>query len=459
MSKYAKLSRLWALRQFCDGRLVLMNRKYPMTVYPGETEAYVLKNCDGQNDFDSFAFLPKHRNVLRKLEEQGIAADCSKGEKPEKGQIFRALQNPLLTEIHWAITGYCNMNCPHCFMEAPEKRYGEVTMDEARRAIGQFEKAGAVRVSLTGGEPLLHPHFREIVDEICRHGLIVSQIVTNGSLLDRSLFDFLHERDLWPEIQISLDGIGTHDEMRGTENMEGDVLRGIELAVSSGHDVSVCTLFTKRNMHTAMRTYEWLRDTGVIVWMVSRPQQMGMWKGGREALSTSEIAELCLALKKKWDDDGRRMTIGLEKFFNGNAAEAIKTRECIDSYTPESPECPTTLWKIFLLPDGTLLPCTGYTGSKLMQDMPNIYSEELSEAWNSSGLRSFVCRRKKDRLAHIPECAACEFFEKCGAGCGAYALTENGSSDAPDPFICALYKGGWKDKFNENTAGRKPDDE
>lgn len=447
MSQYAKLSRLWALRQFNDGRLALMNRKYPMTMYPDESEAYVLKNCDGESDFDSFAFLPKHRAVLRALEEKGIAVACPKGETPEKGQALRVLPNPLITEIHWAITGRCNMNCPHCFMEAPRGRYGEVTPEQARRAVAQFDKAGAVRVSLTGGEPLLHPHFREIVDEICGRGLIVSQIVTNGVLLDGALFDFLHERDLWPEIQISLDGIGTHDRMRGTENMERDVLRGIELAVENGHDVSVCSLFTRKNMHAAMRTYEWLRDAGVIVWMVSRPQQMGMWQGGADALSTSEIAELCLALKKRWEDDGRKMTIGLEKFFNGNAASPVKSRESIGAFTPESYECPTTLWKVFLLPDGTLLPCTGYTGSKLMREMPNIYRQELDEVWTSSPLRSFVCRRKKDRLKHNPECASCAFFEKCGAGCGAYALTENGSADAPDPFMCALYKEGWKDKF------------
>ena len=138
-------------------------------------------------------------------------------------------------------------------------------------------------------------------------------------------------------------------------------------------------------------------------------------------------------------------------------SDPIFTRESIDHYTPEDLECPTTQWKIFLLPDGTLLPCTGYTGSALMDEMPNLNRDRLADVWKDSALRRFVCRRKKDRLIHIPECAACEHFEKCGAGCGAYAMTENGSPDKPDPFICALYKGGLKARFSDGDVSHGRD--
>ncbi|MBO4697698.1 MAG: radical SAM protein [Lachnospiraceae bacterium] len=453
MGTYARLRHLWALRQFSDGRLMLMNRKYPMQDYPDEQEAYVLRNCDGNSDFDSLAFLPVHRNILRGLMEKGIVEECSFGETNEPGQMFRIIPSPLLTEIHWAITGYCNMKCPHCFMEAPEGRYGQVSLEQARELIDQFYEAGVLRVSITGGEPLIHPHFREIVKAITEKGMIVNLIVTNGVLIDDDLIDFLKECGHWPEFQISLDGIGTHDLMRGTEGLEESVLRGIQKVIERDHELSVCTLFTKKNRYTAAATYEWLKNRGIKEWLVSRPQKMGAWQGGEDALTTEEIAELCLDLKRRWEADGRPITIGLEKFFNGNAHEPIYSRETIDCYSPESFECPTTQWKIFLLPDGTLLPCTGYTGSFLMEEMPNLYRDRLSEIWKDSALRHFVCRRKKDRLKHIPECSACEHFEKCGAGCGAYAMTENGSPDRPDPFMCALYKYGWRDRFlNSGTA-------
>lgn len=454
MGRYARLQPLWALRQFNDNRIVLMNRKYPKADYPDAQEAYVLRSCDGRSDFDSPAFLPVHRAILNGFLKNGIAVECAPGESLEPGQALRSFQSPLLTEIHWAITGYCNMKCPHCFMEAPEGRYGQVTLEQACRFIDQFDEAGAVRVSLTGGEPLMHPHFREIVEAITDRGMMVNQIVTNGVLLDDRLIDFLHERGQWPEFQISLDGIGTYDSMRGTDGMEAKVLEGIQRGVSRGHDVAICTLFTRKNRHAAMATYEWLKDKGIVEWLVSRPQKMGAWQGGADALTTEEIAELCLEIKRRWEADGRPITIGLEKFFNGNASDPILIRETIDRYTPESFECPATRWKIFLLPDGTLLPCTGYTGSDLMGQMPNLNRERLSEIWTDSTLRRFVCRRKKDRLRHIPECASCEHFEKCGAGCGAYALTENGSPDKPDPFMCALYRGGWKERFNTGSDAK-----
>ena len=191
MGRYARLHRLWALRQFIDGRVMLMNRRYPTADYPDAQETYVLRSCDGRSDFDSPAFLPVHRGILQGFLRDGIAETCAEGEGLEQGQALRRVQSPMLTEIHWAITGYCNMKCPHCFMEAPEGRYGQVTMEQARRFIDQFDEAGAVRVSLTGGEPLMHPRFREIVDAIVDKGMMVNQIVTNAVLLDNKLIDFL----------------------------------------------------------------------------------------------------------------------------------------------------------------------------------------------------------------------------------------------------------------------------
>ena len=207
-------------------------------------------------------------------------------------------------------------------------------------------------------------------------------------------------------------------------------------------------------MHTAEATFDLLSGLGVNVWMVSRPQTAGNWKGGADALSTGEMGGLCLGLQRQWLQSGRSMSIGLEKFYIGNAQHAQRTRERVKGHTPDSLECPSTLWKLFLLPDGTILPCTSYTGTEVMRQMPNLLQTELADVLRDSSLRSFVCRQKKERLISTPECAECAHFSECGAGCGAYALSEKGALNKPDPFMCALYKGGWLRRFEETEESR-----
>src|SRR5690606_18128264 len=95
-------------------------------------------------------------------------------------------------------------------------------------------------------------------------------------------------------------------------------------------------------------------------------------------------------------------------------------------YTKDSYECDSLREKPFLLPDGTLIPCIGFTGTSVHEGMPNLLNQDLSDVWKESSLRSFIDIKKDKVLEKNLECQLCEFFEDCGAGCRAYALSEEG---------------------------------
>jgi radical SAM protein with 4Fe4S-binding SPASM domain len=112
-------------------------------------------------------------------------------------------------------------------------------------------------------------------------------------------------------------------------------------------------------------------------------------------------------------------------------------------------ECPETRERVFLLPDGRLLPCPGFAGTKVASRMPTLRDWSLTDALADSPLARFCRDEKSARLSLNPECAACDQFRDCGMGCRAYALTEGGGINKPDPGACAMYKGGWKRRFTE----------
>lgn len=84
------------------------------------------------------------------------------------------------------LTPLCNFRCRMCYVRLDESRVPEFgrlhSADEWLSLANQAMKMGLYTVTLSGGEPLLHPEFEKIYVGLSRMGLLVS-ILSNGSLL------------------------------------------------------------------------------------------------------------------------------------------------------------------------------------------------------------------------------------------------------------------------------------
>ncbi len=406
----------------------------------------VLMGLDAATDFDSYAVLPRDRRLLQRLIEGGYARICDGHAPLSPLQRPRSADTPYLRELHWAVTGRCNLMCRHCFMCSPQGRYGQTERADMLRVISMLEAANVVCVSLTGGEPLLYPHLRELIALLSEKGIAINEIVTNGVLLSEDLLGFLQAHGQKPMLQISLDGVGMHDRMRGAEGAEHSALRSIELGMHHGFFTAVTSVFSRENLHTLEASYEQLKRLRVSAWLIGRAQTTGLWKGGPMALSTAELGQALLRLQRRWLEDGRQIYILMEKFFEALPTEAAHEKAA-PAYTPDAPECAETCDRLFLLPDGRLLPCPGFAGTELEAQMPRLQEGELRALRTDSALARFCAQTRRERYLANPECQRCEWFSQCGMGCRAYALTENGGLMRRDPGLCEMYRDGWRARF------------
>ena len=87
------------------------------------------------------------------------------------------------------LTTVCNRQCPYCFAA------GELTARSGARslslsdldwALAFLSRGGVRQVGLLGGEPTLHPHFPEVIEQVCRAGFRC-QLFTNGLLQPETL--------------------------------------------------------------------------------------------------------------------------------------------------------------------------------------------------------------------------------------------------------------------------------
>lgn len=152
------------------------------------------------------------------------------------------------------LTNACNLNCPHCFMKAGKRLDRELTEEEWTRLLTEFKECGGNAVTFTGGEPLLHPGFCQIVEKAHGMGLQVT-VLTNGILWTDKLIDRLS--DCLTEVQISIDGVddASNAKVRKAGTFE-QLVRNVIRFSKNGVRVSVATTFTQDNIDTAPRYAE-----------------------------------------------------------------------------------------------------------------------------------------------------------------------------------------------------------
>ena len=93
-----------------------------------------------------------------------------------------------------------------------------------------------MNAKLTGGEPMLHPQFKEIVDMLTEEGLSMN-METNGTLLTRKMAHYLKEKTNVSFISVSIDSPdpAQHDAFRGVKGAFDAAIRGLDLLVEAGY--------------------------------------------------------------------------------------------------------------------------------------------------------------------------------------------------------------------------------
>jgi MoaA/NifB/PqqE/SkfB family radical SAM enzyme len=118
---------------------------------------------------------------------------------------FMATDHPLLA--HLIPMRRCNLACKYC------NEYDDVSkpvpLELMFRRVDKLGELGTSVVTISGGEPLLHPELDEIIRRIRLHG-IVSGMITNGYLLVPERIERLNRAGLeW--LQISIDNVNPDD--------------------------------------------------------------------------------------------------------------------------------------------------------------------------------------------------------------------------------------------------------
>ncbi len=292
---------------------------------------------------------------------------------------------PSLRYLELQITNKCNLKCKHCYIS--NKSFSELSINQIRVILKEFEEIQGLKVLITGGEPLIHSRFKEI-NEMLPEFSVRKVLFTNGLLLNRKALKSLNI----DEIQISIDGLkDAHDSLRGKGTF-GLSIGSVKRAIDCGFEVSISTMVHPKNVGDFDEMDKLFKDIGIKDWTVDVPCITGRLKDYTEFQISPE-------------QSGKYLRYGYGKgLHDGTSGFA----------------CGIHLMAI--IADGRVSKCTFYSDSPVGR-----VEDSLRECWQ---------RIKPIRLDELK--CDCKHIESCRGGCR-YRARLLGDPFGKDLYKCNFY--------------------
>lgn len=122
------------------------------------------------------------------------------------GIFSRLRYSPFLAQV--VIIRRCNLSCSYC--SEYDKVSDPIAAEILEKRLRKLKSLGTFGISLTGGEPTLHPQLPSLIRTCRELGFFRTGMISNGFLLRPELIEALNEAGL-QEMQISIDGVEAND--------------------------------------------------------------------------------------------------------------------------------------------------------------------------------------------------------------------------------------------------------
>ena len=420
-------------------------------------EDYILlMKCDGTHDIDKDVLSENERHFIEWLEKNGIIREAGFLEYLTKEQEYRTYPARYKKHAHWSITGACNLKCRHCFMSAPHAKHGSPSKEQLLSIVDQLAECGVFTVGLTGGEPLIREDLWEIIDALHEKEIGVSILYTNGWLVDEALLDKLDERKMHPNFQLSFDGVGWHDFLRGVPGAEERTIEALKLLQKRKYNVSVSICLHRKNRDSLRETIRLLASLGVRGVKCGSMLELGEWMSPEVQglqLTRDEQLELFEEYIPQYFEDDAPVSImmadtlmytpGDKKWRIHNVRRIPEEREA------DILSCGVLKNNFYIGADGMVAPCMGMCDCSFSSHFPNLFETPLKEILRDSEYTELTAATVKDIRDHNPECRECKYVDRCTGGCRNCVLMQSDDYYGIDKEVCYFFENGWEERITK----------
>ncbi|MEA2054773.1 MAG: PqqD family peptide modification chaperone [Candidatus Thermoplasmatota archaeon] len=390
--------------------------------------AEILASCDGKTPIDEICrrMAQRHDDTVRRVKPI-ILRFLEKAEK--RGHVSfhdisqdhcgtisgsRKYFTPIQASVE--LTMACNLKCRHCYANSGTSKSNELSTEEFLDIFSKLYKVGVVRVTLTGGEPLLHNDLPEIL-EFCFKKFHL-QLLTNGIGVTEKIARQLSRYIVTTQLSLDGDNSKTHDYMRGKKGVFEKTIKAIKILVRHRVPTVVAMSVTPFNIDQIEGCLHLALDLGVAGFRVGgltptgRAKDLG-WELNEEEYNGVRKTRRKLANKYKdqiWVESEESLITGEERTEKSNDRRKI-TVETKDKPRKIKPRnCGAGYRMLVISPTGEVRPCPIISDERLV--IGNIKNEGIKNILNHR-----IAKTLPEVIAPIKEiCGECKYFYRC-EGC------------------------------------------
>ena len=317
--------------------------------------------------------------------------------------------NPFPTSVHLEIAAACNEKCVHCYIPQGIK-IGIMPFDMVKSVIKQCTNLNILYITLSGGEPMLHPDFLKILS-LCNDNDFSVNVLSNLTNLNEVIVEEMVANPLL-SVQASLYSTdeAVHDSITGVPGSCKKTMQSILSLVHHNIPVQISCPIMKQNYNSYREVMNWGKEEGVTV--SADYVIIGRCDGTSTNLQCRlQMEEIAAILKEELSEPLSRESLSEEVRNNKMRLQ--------DDFI-----CGVCGSSICVRANGDVFPCAGWENCVL----GNINELSLKDIWFNSekaiGLRSL---RRRD----FTKCNSCEYEDYC-----TLCLVRNANeNEAADPLI------------------------
>jgi MoaA/NifB/PqqE/SkfB family radical SAM enzyme len=153
----------------------------------------------------------------------------------KKSSFIKTYLTNNLRVAEFALNNICTAKCQFCSIWKQKKKYN-VDTNGALSAISKLKSFGVRFITLTGGEPLLHPHFAEIAGYCSQENIVTTSITADPRILNDKRVNILKRSEI-DCMGISIDH--HTDEVTFKARKIPNIIGGIETAIKKLKDNNI----------------------------------------------------------------------------------------------------------------------------------------------------------------------------------------------------------------------------
>jgi radical SAM protein with 4Fe4S-binding SPASM domain len=325
------------------------------------------------------------------------------------------------------LTERCNNNCVHCLINRPQHdlpaQVQEMSTVFVKNVLDQACDLGCLKVTFTGGEPLLRGDMKELYSYARQKGLLVS-LFTNGRLLDQSWIDIFKEKPPGRPIELTTFGmtVESYDRVARQAGAYEEFQAAINLLRRNKIPFAVKIAVLNENKSDAVAYEKWIKSMG------NQPQPVYVAHLSLRARRDSTVINDRIL--------GQRITAGeaAQLFYNKSSVHDAMHDFCRQFAGPRG----DTLFNCGM-GDNLAVDAYGRLQGCLLLRHPDLIFD-LARGTLRHALDEFFPLQKKSQATnkeYLARCAKCSLYGFCNQ-CPAQSFMEDGTLDTPVEYLCQM---------------------